>query len=115
MLTARATVVGSNYFAPKDVTGDTTTAPSTAAAPPATVAAPTPPTTLQQTSPAPSAPPAPAPAPTPVKAAPVTASTVTASAAPDWDDTARDLLPWVAVALLIATLVLITLARRRAY
>ena len=112
---AGATVVGSNYFAPKDVTGDTTTAPSTAAAPPATVAAPTPPTTLQQTSPAPSAPPAPAPAPTPVKAAPVTASTVAAPAAPDWDDTARDLLPWVAVALLIATLVLITLARRRAY
>ena len=97
---AGATVVGSNYFAPKDVAGDATTV----AAPPATVAAPTPPTASQPTSPAPGATPA-----------PVTASTVAAPAAPDWDDTARDLLPWVAVGLLIATLVLITLARRRAY
>ena len=96
---AGATVVGSNYFAPKAVTGDTSTPPP----PSTTVATPTTPAT---------------PGPTSTeKTQAVTALTVAppAAPAPDWDDTARELLPGVAVGLLIITLVLIILSRRRAY
>ena len=137
---AGATVVGSNYFAPKDVTGDTaqigpaasgpqgTPVPAPAAQSPAvqapavqasanqksgnqTQGAQTQGTQTQGTMTA-TAPPA---APEPGKAPAVTASTATPPPAPDWDDTARELLPWVAVGLLIATLVFLILARRRAY
>ena len=107
---AGATVVGSNYFAPKAVTGDTSTPP-----PPSTTVA----TAPVATTPAPATPTTPAtPLPTFTdKTQAVTALTVAppAAPAPDWDDTARELLPWVAVGLLIITLVLIILSRRRAY
>jgi hypothetical protein len=104
---AGATVVGSNYFAPKAVTGDASPPPAVPATPAAAPAS-TPAVSTAVT-------PGSAPPPAAVTAPTVTATAVAAPSPPDWDDTARDLLPWVAVGLLIATLVFIILARRRAY
>ncbi len=113
---AGATVVGSNYFAPKDVTGAAAPTPATApATTPAPAPAPAPVTAAAPASPpAPSKAAAPAPVPPAIAAAPA-AVALTPAPDNDWDDTARDLLPWVAVGLLIVTLVCIILARRRAY
>ena len=136
---AGATVVGSNYFAPRDVASDPTTAVANAGAAaagsgtPQTTPASAPPTNAPLTVPptgtatgtgtgtgtgaAPAAQPQATPQTTPQAQVtkPATTGATVAQPPPDWEDTARDLLPWVAVGLLIATLAFLILSRRKAY
>lgn len=90
------------------------TPPSSASSPPAAPVKATP----TQAAPTPTPTPAPAPAPAAAKPATTTATAAAATAsppAPEWLSLGRDVLPWVAIALLVLTAALILTGRRRAY